>query len=72
MYAPQTGAYSPHQAVMPQLGAYYHDPVKPLMPQYLSPYFQSPPVNLYSDGTRYPKNMEAYDYYAPKAGKRLR
>jgi len=41
---------------------YYAKPVHPLLPE-LEVGIQSPPVNFYSDGSRYPKNMEAFDHY---------
>jgi len=42
---------------------YYAKPVRPLMPE-LQVGLQSPAMNFYSDGQRYPKNMEHYDHWA--------
>jgi len=42
---------------------YYQRPVRPLLPE-TEVGIQSPPVNFYSDGGRYPQNMERYDHYA--------
>jgi len=41
---------------------YYTKPIQPLMPE-LQVGMQSPPVNFYSDGSRYPKDMRAYDHF---------
>jgi len=42
---------------------YYSRPVRPLMPE-LQVGMQSPAVNFYSDGSRYPKNMQQFDHWA--------
>lgn len=34
-----------------------------LFPSLMSPFMTSVPVNLYSDGTRYPMNMHRFDYF---------
>jgi len=42
---------------------YYAKPIRPLMPE-LQVGLQSPPMNFYSDGERYPRNMEMFDHWA--------
>merc|ERR1712006_25776 len=36
---------------------------EPLYPRLQSPLFSSTPTEFYSDGTRYPENMQEYDYF---------
>jgi len=42
---------------------YYAKPVRPLMPE-LQVGLQSPAMNFFSDGQRYPRNMEMWDHWA--------
>lgn len=47
---------------------YWHVDHEPMFPSLLAPFMTSTPVQLYSDGSRYPTNMEQFDYFPGGGG----